>query len=320
MVGQKFSDGIDTLRNIEAIKFSDQTVLVTVPGAPTIGVATATASATATVTWTAPAANGGPPITSFTIVATPTSPGPVVTRTGLARTATSGTIGGLVNGTTYTIQVGAVNLVGAGPLSAPSNAVTPVGLPGAPTAVVATRGNALANLSWTAPASNGGSAITGYNVQVRTGATVVRTDVLASPSTNAVIGGLTNGTAYNFRVQAVTALGTGPLSAASNTVTPATVPDAPVLGAVTSGAPGGALTVTMNWTPPAFNGGAAISAYTVSAYDAGGVVLQRLNVGAGARARVFTFATTGPFTFDVTATNAIGSGAFSARSAAVLAQ
>jgi len=320
VVLQKISDGIDTLRNIEAIRFSDQTVLVRVPGAPTIGIATASSGATttgtATVTWTAPAANGGPAITSFEIVATPTSgTSPVVTRTGIARTATSGTVTGLVNGTTYTLQVRAVNLFGPGPLSAASNPVTPVGLPGTPTTVVAIRGNASASLSWTAPASNGGSAITGYQVQVRTGTTVVRTDVLTGPSTSTLVTGLTNGTAYNFRVAAVNAIGTGALSAASNTVTPATVPDAPVLGAVTQGALGGALTVVVNWTPPVFNGGSAITGYTVSAYDGANNVVQRINVGAGARARTFTFATIGPFTFDVQAFNAVGTGVPSALSA-----
>ena len=39
-------------------------------------------------------------------------------------------------------------------------------VPGAPTAVVATAGIQSASLTWTAPASNGGSAITGYEVAI----------------------------------------------------------------------------------------------------------------------------------------------------------
>jgi Ca2+-binding RTX toxin-like protein len=324
VVGQKASDGTDTVRNVEALKFSDQTVLVKTPGAPTIGTATASAGATATgsatVSWTGPAANGGPAITSFEIVATPTSgTAPVVTRTGIARTALSGTVTGLVNGTTYTLQVRAVNLFGAGALSQPSNAVTPVGLPGTPTGVVGVRGNTTVTLSWTAPLSNGGSPITGYNVQVRSGTTIIRTDPVGT-GTTATITGLTNGTAYRFAVQAVNANGPGAFSALSAAVTPATTPGAPVLGAVTQGAAGGALTLNVAWTPPASNGGTAITGYTVSAYNAAGTLVQSVVVGSGTRNRTFTFTTVGPFAFDVSASNAVGDGPASTRSALVNAR
>ena len=165
------------------------------------------------MSWTGPAANGASAVTGFEIVATPTSgSAPVVTRTGVARTALSGTVTGLVNGTTYTLQVRAVNLFGAGALSAPSNAVTPSGLPGAPSGVTAVRGDTTVALSWTAPAGDGGSAVTGYSVVVRIGTTVVRTDTLVGTATSAAIGGLSNGTAYRFAVRAVNANGSGPLS------------------------------------------------------------------------------------------------------------
>ncbi|WP_345508217.1 peroxidase family protein [Terrabacter aeriphilus] len=319
VVGQRLSDGTDTVRNVEALKFSDATVQVKVPAAPTVGTATASAAATATgsatVSWTGPVANGGPPVTGFEIVATPTSgTAPVVTRTGIARTALSGTVTGLVNGTAYTLQVRAVNLFGAGPLSAASNAVTPAGLPGTPTSVVAVRGNGTVDLSWTAPA-NGGSPITGWSVQVRVAGVVVRTDPLTGSTPSATIGGLANGTTYTFRVAARTAVGLGAYSTASNVVTPATVPDAPVLGAVTQGAVGGALTLAVAWTPPAVTGGNAITAYTVTAYNSSGTAVQTVVVGSTIRNRTFTFTTVGPFTFDVTATNGVGTGAASARSA-----
>ena len=46
----------------------------------------------------------------------------------------------------------------------PRAAVTPFGVPGAPTIVAGIAGNQSAYVSWTAPASNGGSAITNYTV------------------------------------------------------------------------------------------------------------------------------------------------------------
>ncbi|HET7475821.1 MAG TPA: peroxidase family protein [Dermatophilaceae bacterium] len=134
VVGQKASDGIDTLRNIEQLQFSDQTVQVTVPAAPTNVTAAAGApgTGTATVSWTPPAANGGPATTSFEVVVS-TSAGVVRTITGLSRTATSTTVTGLTIGTAYTFQVRAVNDFGPGALSAPSNAVTPPADTAAPT-------------------------------------------------------------------------------------------------------------------------------------------------------------------------------------------
>ena len=104
---------------------------------------------------------------------------------------------------------------------------TTIGVPKAPTAVTAVRGNAQATVSWTQGA-DGGSPITGYVITVRRGATVDRTVTLTGtgPLTSTIITGLTNGMAYNFRVQAVNTFGTGAISAASAAVTPATVPNA----------------------------------------------------------------------------------------------
>jgi Ca2+-binding RTX toxin-like protein len=324
VVGQKVSDGTDTIRNMEALKFSDQTVLLKVPSAPTnvsaIANVSNNAAGSAALTWTRAAANGGPPVTSQEIVVS--SGGAVVrTLTAIPATATTRTVTGLTNGTSYTFQVRAVNLVGAGPLSAPSAAVTPLGPPAAPTSVLAVRGNALVQLSWT-PGSDGGSPITGYTIEVRAGTTVVRTDTLTGTPTSTVVTGLTNGTSYNFRLRAVNAIGSSAL-ATSNTVTPATVPDPPVILAPAQGASGGALTAIANWNAPAFNGGAAISGYTVSALlmAADGVTPVGAptvaTTTAGARSRTFTLPA-GTYRFEVVATNAVGNSVASARSDAIV--
>ena len=73
-------------------------------------------------------------------------------------------------------------------------------------------------------ASDGGSAITGYTVTSSPGATHVHRDGLGATCT---VTGLTNGTPYTFTVTATNAKGTGPASAPSTSVTPATVPGAP---------------------------------------------------------------------------------------------
>ena len=95
----------------------------TVPGAPTIGAATGGNSA-ATVTWTPPVSSGGAPITGYTVNALDTT-GTLVGTVAVAGNVTTATVTGLNNGTAVTLQVMATNVLGTGPASAPSNAVTP---------------------------------------------------------------------------------------------------------------------------------------------------------------------------------------------------
>ncbi len=279
------------------------TNIVAVPGAPTIGTATA-GNASATVTWTAPASNGGSAITGYVI--TPSS-GSSVT----VGNVTSDTVTGLTNGTAYTFKVAAINAVGTGPQSAASNSVTPTApatVPGAPTIGTATAGNASATVTWTAPASNGGSAITGYVITPSSGSSVTVGNV-----TSDTVTGLTNGTAYTFKVAAINAVGTGPQSAASNSVTPtastAKVPGAPTHVVATAGNASAKLT----WTAPASNGGSAITGYLITPY-LWGKAQKAITVG-----NVTSFTVTGLhnwnlYNFTVAAINGVGTGSASAPS------
>ncbi|HXY85157.1 MAG TPA: N,N-dimethylformamidase beta subunit family domain-containing protein [Gaiellaceae bacterium] len=194
---------------------------VTVPGAPT-GLSGAPGDETAALTWTAPASNGGSAIIGYVI--TPyiagTAQGSVLT----GSTATSFTVSGLANGTTYTFTVAAINAVGPGLNSAPSNPVTPIEVetpPDPPTNVVGTPGNGSIVVSWTAPAENGGSPVSGYKVTPYVNGTAQTTILTGSSATSYTVNGLTNGTAYTFTVAAVNAIGTGTASAQSSPVTPA---------------------------------------------------------------------------------------------------
>jgi hypothetical protein len=96
-----------------------------VPGAPTIGTATATGFTTATVVYTAPAGDGGSPITLYTATS---SPGGV---TGTLSQAGSGTItvSGLTANTSYTFTVTATNAIGTSAASAASNSITTLAVP-----------------------------------------------------------------------------------------------------------------------------------------------------------------------------------------------
>jgi C1A family cysteine protease len=88
-------------------------------------------------------------------------------------------------------------------------------VPSAPTGVSATAGDAQATVSFSPPASDGGSPITSYTVTSNPdGRTAIGS---SSPLT---VTGLTNGTSYTFTVTATNAAGTGPASAPSNSVIP----------------------------------------------------------------------------------------------------
>jgi hypothetical protein len=96
----------------------------TVPGAPTALGGTA-GNGQATMSWTAPVSNGGSVITSYVVRGVAADSNKTCTWTTGPLTCT---VTGLTNGTPYTFTVVAVNVAGAGAASAPSTAVTPVGI------------------------------------------------------------------------------------------------------------------------------------------------------------------------------------------------
>jgi hypothetical protein len=97
--------------------------------------------------------------------------------------------------------------------------------PAAPTNLVATPGNQQVALSWTAPTNNGGAVITDYQVQKTLAAGTPSWTTVSRPistSTAFTVTGLTNGTAYKFRVAAVNVSGYGDYATTGN-VTPVLV-------------------------------------------------------------------------------------------------
>jgi hypothetical protein len=192
----------------------------TVPGTPT-GVSAKAGAISATVNWTAPENNGGSPITGYKV--TPYLNGTTAqSPTTVGAGASSATINGLTAGSSYTFTVLAVNSVGNGPESTQSNAVVPTALnpAGQPTGVVAQGKSSGALLTWTAPASDGGSPITAYRITPILAGVPQTPLTTGSAATETSVTGLTNNTAYTFKVAAITSYGTGPESEVSNSVTP----------------------------------------------------------------------------------------------------
>ncbi|MBU6276079.1 MAG: fibronectin type III domain-containing protein, partial [Planctomycetes bacterium] len=175
--------------------------------------------------------------------------------------ATSATVTGLVNGTSYVFRVRAVNLAGNGPVSGESSPVTPLTIPTSVQGVTTVAGNGQVRLSWMAPTDNGGAAVTDYVIQFRpdtaTGLWSTFTDGV-SATTAATVTGLANGTAYRFRVAAVNPVGIGPFVEAGP-ATPFTVPGTPtgLAGVI------GDSRVTLSWTAPVSNGGSPFTDYLI---------------------------------------------------------
>jgi titin len=222
--------------------------------------------------------------------------------------ATTAGVTGLTLGTPYTFTVTATNEMGSGQASTPSSPVTAAEPPAAPTAVSG-RGNAdgSVTVTWTAPDDNG-SAINGYLITpdpACTGCTGLT--VAGSPAgTSTTIDGLSLGTPYSFTVTATNAMGDGPASTPSSPVTAAAVPGAPSAVSGTAN-PDGSVTVT--WTAPAADG-SAIDGYLITPAPActacTGLTVTGSPADTTATVTGLTLGT--PYTFTVSATNAIGAG------------
>ena len=231
-------------------------VPVTVPGAPA-GLTATPGNAQLALSWAAPVSDGGSPISGY-IIYQGTSPGGEtgVPVNGLLVTGTSYTVTGLTNGTTYYFTVVAVNAAGQSPPTGEASAV-PVTVPGAPAGLTATPGNAQVALSWAAPASDGGSSVTSYDLYAGTTADFNGSAPVAKVTGSVItVTGLVSGTTYYFRVTAVNRVGEG-LAAEAKAI-PVTVPGAP---AELTATPGNSR-VTLSWAAPV-SGGAAISGYII---------------------------------------------------------
>ena len=204
------------------------------------------------VTWQPPTNNGGMAVQAYTLtwLASDGTTGSIDT------TATSHTIEGLTNGTTYTIGVTATNEIGTSAASATATG-TPAHIPGAPVAVTTTRGDGTITVTWQPPASDGGLRVTGYTLLwVAPGGT---TDTADTTATTHTIEGLTNGATYGITVTATNEIGT---SVAADPVrsTPARVPGPLAYAEIVIGHE----TLLVSWQPPNDDGGLPVRSYTLT--------------------------------------------------------
>ncbi|HZV25778.1 MAG TPA: fibronectin type III domain-containing protein, partial [Acidothermaceae bacterium] len=224
------------------------------PAAPTLGSITA-GDTTLSIPFT-PGSSGGSSVTSYQYQ---------LVTSGAWATASSASspivVSGLTNGTTYQVSVRAVNAVGDGTAST-AQAATPATVPDAPSIIGNTVAGSDLHLSaaFTAPSSNGGSAIIDYDYSTDAGATWLSAASTTSPIVISALSAdgttaLVNGTTYDVELRAVNTIGAGLASAVATGIA-ATTASAPTISGIVAGP--SSLTVTF---APASNGGAAITGY-----------------------------------------------------------
>ena len=221
--------------------------------APTHVTATA-GNQSATVAWFAQSNSGYSPVSDYLVTATP---GGMQCHSGVSLVCT---FSNLNNGVAYKFTVRAITLAGQGIASGFSNVVTPAGRPGVPTNIRALAQSRALLVSWSAPISNGGASIIGYEVDL------VGTSFKCQTTTasQCQILNLSNGVQYTVAVFASNAVSRSDASQLIS-ATPSSTPDAP--SSVT--ATGATRSAIVTWRTPPNDGGASISSYVVTAAPGG---------------------------------------------------
>lgn len=232
------------------------------PAAPTVTSVTAIALGQVIVESNSPSDDGGARITSIAVVATPyNSIGDTVkdSLTFDEKKTSQFTLTGLTPGINYRFNVTATNSIG---ISQNYIAVYLVpDIPSAPTiTAIAPASSSGAQISYSAPSSDGGSLITSYTAIASPGgksATVSR-----SGSGTIIISGLNSGTTYSFTVTASNLIGKSAPSTPSKTILMA----APIINAVAAATKTSAL---VSYSAPASDGASLITSYTATATPSG---------------------------------------------------
>jgi hypothetical protein len=140
-------------------------------------------------------------------------------------------------------------------------------IPPAPTSLTATPGNAQVTLAWSAPTVIAQAPLSNYVVEFSStgGSSWSPVSRTASTTASQVVSGLTNGTAYVFRVAAINAVGTGSFTAATSAVTPgASNLTRAAAGAFATATGDGTASVPLAWSG-SVTGGSAVTLFTAAA-------------------------------------------------------
>ncbi len=286
-----------------------------VPSAP-LGLAAQAGEGSVQLTWQAPQSDGGSPLRGYLVEQSADGGRTWQEVAASPASQPSVLIINLINGRTYAFRVTAINEVGPSPASAETTAtpiLRPPLAPGRPTGIP---GDNAIELSWAPPANAESSAIIGYRIDRSTDGGVTwdtRSPNTGSAAVQATDLGVSNGTAYVYRVFAINAAGLSEASATSAPITPsAALPSAPGRPA---GEPGDAQ-VRIIWAAPVSEGDRPVTGYAIEA-TTDGLVWTTVIANTGSVQRVATIpglVNGTNYAFRVSAISAAGQGPASAAS------
>ena len=288
----------------------------TVPGRPTI-ISAQAGMQNATIAFKKPANDGGATISAFRITCTSSNGGATVTQSGAKSPIT---VNGLAVGKKYTCRVAARNKVGVGVGSKPTAVIVPLpppgkGLPDPPTQVHARAEITAVRVSFRGVYISGGAHVTGY-LAMCTSSDGGRRNRQQNSITPITVNHLSPGKTYTCVVASRNPAGFGAFSAPSNAVVTLgdhTVPGAPTVTSVTAGA----RRITVAFKKPVNDGGKTITSYRVTCVSSNGGNTWSQN-GSKSPITVKNLAPRKSYTCRVSARNALGPGALSAPSKAVV--
>src|SRR5205807_4582650 len=233
------------------------------PNSPTGLSATSYSGTQINLSWNPPASNGGPPITGYKIEYHMDSGSftNLISNTGSASTSYTHT--GLSTEHVFTYRVFAINSIGVGSPSNEASAVPTkiITVPSSPTNLNAYPASETSiSLSWVTPQDNGGSAITGYKIEYKSGSGsyLVLIANTASTVTSYLHTGLATDTTYTYRVSAINSIGIGsPSNEASAVPTKTYTPSGVIAVAVSP------TQIDLSWNPPSETFGQPIAGYRI---------------------------------------------------------
>ena len=261
------------------------------PGVP-LEVSASPADGEVVLSWSGPESDGGYGVSGFEVRRRQAESGEWSGWVKRGPSAGTHEFSGLVNGREYLFQVRAVNAVGRGSWSEVGSVPGVAGPPGQPRELSVSPGSGLAIVSWSAPGTDGGAEVSGYEVRYRgfeeegegplagwSGPVLLR----AGGRHHTVLG-LVDGEDYEVQVRAQNRNGAGPWAEArvkpSGTPTPPATPRG--LSVVS-----GRERAVLSWSAPGTDGGAEVSGYEVR-YQRGTFRSEPVGLDASVRGHEFS--------------------------------
>ena len=219
---------------------------------------------------------------------------------------------GLSGGSTYVVQVRAIQVTDVCDWSSNSLTAVPKTAPKAPAKPTAVSGVGKATVSWVkiAASDTGGLDVTGYIIREINTAT---SNSVAADLSSYEYTGLTAGSSAEFTVTALNAANTsGTTSEKSDAVTIPSVSN--VMNTPTISGTGTAGEAQVNWVPPSNNGGSSLVSFTIKLIKNGADLLSRVITDLTRTFEVFSSLATGTYTTKIASTNGVGISPYSLES------